>query len=238
MIDNENKYTKMQQWYFDNEANKWSLDYIDAVVGSFNAHNEWPDYETYLWKDIDNLKDKTVLDFGCGPARNLVRWANDVKRIDGVDISDVNLQNGKIWISANNLDVDNFTLYKGDGVSIESVPSDAYDIVMSTIAMQHICVHEIRYNLFKEFYRTLKSGGKITMQMAYGPQVPNKNSVDYYDNYYDATTTNGHADTRVEDPNQLKNDLEKIGFKNFNHYIRPAGPGDDHPNWIFFNAEK
>jgi hypothetical protein len=45
-------------------------------------------------------------------------------------------------------------------------------------------------------------------------------------------------DTRVEDQNFLKEDLEKIGFKDFNFYLRPTGPGDLHQNWIFFNAKK
>ena len=46
------------------------------------------------------------------------------------------------------------------------------------------------------------------------------------------------CDTRVEDPDQIKNDLYKIGFNNFEHWIRPPGPGDNHPNWIFFTAVK
>ena len=32
--------------------------------------------------------------------------------------------------------------------------------------------------------------------------------------------------------------MKEIGFENFNYYIRPVGPGDGHPNWIFFNATK
>jgi hypothetical protein len=45
-------------------------------------------------------------------------------------------------------------------------------------------------------------------------------------------------DTRVESPDELKNDLEQIGFNNFKYYITETGPGDGHPNWIFFNAKK
>lgn len=235
---NNNKYTQMQEAYYDLDASYWTPQFREPVVGSFDAHNNWSDYQIFLWKDIPFLKDKIVLDFGCGPGRNLVKWAKTVKRIDGVDISSINLDKAKLWIENNSLNVNNFTLYKGDGVSIASVPSDSYDIVMSTIAMQHICVHEIRFNLLKEFHRVLKLGGNITIQMGYGPQVPEKNSVDYYENNYDANSTNGHMDTRVENENQIKSDLEKIGFKNFNSYIRPVGPGDTHTNWIFFNAEK
>lgn len=231
----DNNYSKMQENLYNELASQWSPG-RDTVVGSFDKQNNWQDYEDYLWKDITNLKDKNVIDFGCGPGRNLVKWASFFNKIDGVDISSINLEKAKLWISENGLNPDNFNLYKGEGMSIQTVPSNSYDILMSTIAMQHICVYEIRFNLLKEFYRVLKKNGKITIQMGYGPSHPM--SVDYYENFYDANTSNGGMDTRVENVNQLKDDLEKIGFNNFNYYIRPTGPGDMHDNWIFFNAKK
>ena len=63
-------------------------------------------------------------------------------------------------------------------------------------------------------------------------------SVDYYKNHYNAARTNGRTDVYVESPEQLKDDLEKIGFSEFECKIRVAGPGDTHPNWIFFRAKK
>jgi hypothetical protein len=47
-----------------------------------------------------------------------------------------------------------------------------------------------------------------------------------------------HKDTRIESPNEIKSDLEKIGFSNFDYDIRPVGPGDSHSSWIFFRAKK
>jgi ubiquinone/menaquinone biosynthesis C-methylase UbiE len=88
----------------------------------------------------------------------------------------------------------------------------------------------------KEFYRVLKPSGYITIQMGYG--VPSPKTVDYYDNYYDAQSTNRGCDTSIADYTQVEKDLLSIGFKNFNYYIRPTGPGDIHPYWIFFNAQK
>ncbi len=43
----------------------------------------------------------------------------------------------------------------------------------------------------------------------------------------------------VEDPEYLRKDLEKIGFKNFEFWLRPPVPGETaHKHWIFFQATK
>jgi hypothetical protein len=94
-------------------------------------------------------------------------------------------------------------------------------------------------NPFNEYISyILKPKGVITMQMGFGPETPTKESVSYNSNHYDASGTNGQMDTRVESPDELKNDLEQVGFNNFKYYITETGPGDGHPNWIFFSAKK
>jgi SAM-dependent methyltransferase len=233
-MDLNNKYTKMQQSQYDEHASSWTPEDRDHVVGAFDQHNKWKDYDDFLFKNIDT-KDKVALDFGCGPGRNIVKFANSFKQIDGTDISDINLSNAKKWCVYNNLTITP-TLYKSNGIDISNILSDNYDIIFSTICMQHICVNEIRFNLFKEFFRVLKSGGAICKQMGFGDGHPR--TVGYYENNYDAIGTNSLCDTRVNDPNELKSDLEKIGFINFEYDIRPVGPGDGHNNWIFFRAFK
>jgi ubiquinone/menaquinone biosynthesis C-methylase UbiE len=235
-ITTENPYTKMQQDFYDNHAIKWDINNLDAVVGQFNLHNSWEDYGIYLFKDIENIESKVCLDFGCGPGRNIVKFYNKFKRIDGVDISSINIDNAKKWISHNNLSADAVNLYACNGIDLSQIPSEEYDVVMSTICLQHICVYEIRFNYLCEFYRILKPGGQITIQMGYGDT--SVDSVGYYENNYEAISTNRGCDTRVESPDEVKTDLFDIGFTNFNHYIRPTGPGDNHPNWIYFNAQK
>jgi ubiquinone/menaquinone biosynthesis C-methylase UbiE len=233
MVDSHNKYSIMQKEQYDRDASYWSINDRDHVVGTFDQHNIWQDYDLFLFKNIDT-QSKVALDFACGPGRNIVKFNNRFKRIDGVDISEINLSNAKIWCQTNNVKVP--TLYQNGGTDISVVPSNEYDIIFSTIAMQHICVHEIRFSLLKDFYRTIKSKGFICIQMGFGTNHPR--TVGYYENFYDAPGTNSMCDTRVEDPNQLKNDLEKIGFINFDYDIRPVGPGDGHTNWIFFRAQK
>jgi len=233
-----NKYTEMQARQYETWASSWSIDNRDPVVGGFDLHNVWQDYDDYLFKDINKTESKVCIDFGCGPGRNLVKFGDRFKELHGVDISKTNLDNAKIWIEHNGRNISNHKLFLTNGTDLSGIESSTYDVVMSTICFQHICVYDIRYEFLKEFHRILKKGGTLTMQMGFGPKVETKSSVGYYENNIDAEGTNGQMDTRVEDPSELQTDLEKIGFHKFNYYIRPVGPGDGHPNWIFFNATK
>lgn len=233
-MDQDNKYSKMQQRQYDAEASVWSVGFRDPVVGSFDLHNGWADYDEYLFKSVENTNDKIALDFGCGPGRNIVKYADKFVRIDGADISDINLANASVWCQYNNIPVPQ--LFKNNGIDLALVPSNTYDVVFSTICLQHICVHDIRLNLIKEFHRVLKPGGSICLQMGYGTKHPK--TVGYFENNYEATATNSGCDTRVDSYDEPKSDLEKIGFHNFDYDIRPVGPGDHHSNWIFFRATK
>lgn len=229
-------YNKMQQNQYDVDASRWSLNNLDPVVGSFMKHNNWRDYEEYLFLDCKEKLGGSCIDFACGPGRNIEKFNDLFQEFDGVDISQVNLDNAVTWLKHNGRDLDKTVLYKCNGMDLSNINSDKYDVVMSTIALQHICVHEIRYKYFEDFFRILKSDGCFTAQMGYGYKHPQ--SVGYYENYYEALGTNGLMDVRVENENQLKKDLYKIGFTDFRSYIRPVGPGDRHDAWIFFSVRK
>ena len=237
-------YSKLQQYSYDKLASLWSVDQKDFVVGSFNLQNEWEDYNLLFDGMFDfhgnaeylpMAKDRLILDFGCGPGRNLEKYAPNFKRVDGVDISYINLNNAMGWLRDSQAYNDN-VLFKSNGRDLSEIESNTYDAVMSTIVLQHIPVHEIRFNLFREFYRVLGNGGWFTAQMGFGKGK--LGAVDYYKNHYNAARTNGRNDVYVEGPSQLEEDLTKVGFSDFQYWIRPAGPGDTHPNWIFFRAQK
>jgi dTDP-glucose pyrophosphorylase len=238
-IEKFQTYCNMQLNVYEECSKEWDIDNRDHVVGSFDKHNNWNDYNKLLFANIDLNKTNSCLDFGCGPGRNIVKYNNFFEKFDGIDICENNLINAKKWIEHNNLNIDKTSLFKTNGYDLQEINENSYDLIISTITMQHICVYSIRYNLFKEMFRVLRNSGSITIQMGYGKSQGLKDmSVNYYDNFFEAHSTNGGMDVMIENYIDIKNDLLEIGFDNFNYYISKVGPGDKHQHWIFFSAQK
>jgi ubiquinone/menaquinone biosynthesis C-methylase UbiE len=235
MSKNKNDYLTMQNSYYDEYASQWSLDFRDPVVGSYDAHNNWSDYDEFLFKDFDT-KGLVALEYGCGPGRNLVKFSNRFARIDGVDISDVNIEKAKINLEHNGIHGSNLYVTSGDNLSM--IEDNTYDVVFAVICFQHICSHEIRFSILKDVHRVLKSGGKLCFQMGYGGKegIP---TAGYFDDIFDAASTNGHADVSITNEADIQQDLtEKIGYINYKSDIRETGPGDNHRKWIWVQVEK
>src|SRR3989338_1136977 len=169
------RYAFMQKlsYYQLAETSDYSSESMqDRVVGSYGEHDSWKDYDEYLMKYVDaSFENKFALDFGCGPGRNIIKYHNRFKRLDGVDISEKNIKNAKEQLAR--FHVANSELFVNNGRDLAGIPSAAYDFIMSTICLQHICVYSTRYNLLKEFFRVLKPGGRISIQMGYGKNAPN-----------------------------------------------------------------
>jgi SAM-dependent methyltransferase len=225
-------YLNMQRSHYESAAAAWSVVDKNPVVGSYHEHNNFTDYDEYLFPKIDT-SNLIALEYGCGPGRNLIRFHKQFKRIDGVDIGQTNINNAFINIKDAELELPNLYVNSGDDIP---TGDEIYDIVFSVICLQHICVHEIRYKIMQEIYRVLKKGGYFCFQMGYGN--PKINSVPYYTNNYESSTTNGGNDVNVEKYEFLEKDLTEIGFKNFEHNIGKTGPGDGHGNWIWVRVQK
>ena len=131
--------------------------------------------------------------------------------------------------------IDGSQLFLGSGKDFGDAPSGQYDFVMSTICMQHIASHTVRLKILKDMFRVLKLGGWITIQMGFGQN--HRFSVPYHADAYYAKATNGRCDTRVERPEDVENDLLKIGFESFEYNIDNSNV-DRHGKWIYFRAQR
>ncbi len=244
MIDENNKYTKMQRDYYNSTADLMAKE-------NHRKHNSNPDYYGILLSEVKNypdfFKDKTALDFGCGCGRNvknlidLALWY----RVDGCDISHDNIKRAKDYLIHNGVHGSKFFLHTTDGVSLHPIKDNQYDYVMSTIVLQHICVHEIRLSILKDIYRVLKTDGMFSFQIAkYNRFLSSRQFTDYFENNWDALKTNGKVDVSVDKPDDLIKELDQIGFKNISYDIRPEW---DYKNekyftngneWIFVKCYK
>jgi hypothetical protein len=89
----------------------------------------------------------------------------------------------------------------------------------------------------------MKENGFFRFQMGYDPE-PEKLDIsdgrefhDYYENYYDATGTNSRCDVVITNPQQVIDDLTKIGFK-FIDYTISYKWSSEHQYWIYFQCRK
>ncbi len=229
MIDLNNSYTNMQRSQYH--------------TGTTNhlEHNHNPKYWDVLLgdlKDTDRWKGKNALDFACGKGRNVTNMLSlcEWNRVDGIDISYGNIEFCKSEYSNQNSN-----WYCNSGVDVSVLESNEYDFIMSTIALQHIPVYEIRKNIITDLLRVLRPGGLFSFQLGYGKDlsdVVNRPRSQYYENAYSAQSTNSDYDVRVQNEQDVVTDLENIGYVNVSYEIHEAFSDIGHPQWIYIKAYK
>ena len=198
-------------------------------------HNDNPDYWNVLLGDLSNKDfwaNKVALDFGCGKGRNVKNLISlcDWMRVDGVDVSKVNIDHCRAHF-------DESDWYLNNGYNVEDLKSDEYDFIMSTIVLQHIPVYEMRRSLLEDLLRVLKPGGTFVFQMGYGNTLTYKGA-DYNENNWDAPASNGTNDVAVLNENVLVNDLLDIGYCNVKFQIRSSWLDQVHKRWIYVACNK
>ena len=133
-----------------NEAYRlWSSTYDDQPDNVI-LYLEGKLFSEIIVKDV--IKDKNVLDIGCGTGRHWKELLeHKPRKITGIDTSQEMIEKLKtkfpeaeVYLSVNN--------------SLKNIESDAYDIIISTLTLGHINKPE---NYLKEWNRVLRSGGEI-----------------------------------------------------------------------------
>lgn len=230
MVSDSNQYTNMQK--------------VQYSGGTSNhlEHNDNTDYWDILLSDLKNREKwigKVGLDFACGKGRNVTNMLSlsEWDRVDGVDISERNIK-----YCTKSYEGQNSNWYCNNGVDVSDLKDNEYDFIMSTIALQHIPVYDIRKSLITDLLRTLKPNGLFSFQMGFGKTLDNdkwnRPKCGYYDNKYNAVGTNSKHDVRVQSENEIIEDLTQIGFTNIETTIRTSFSDDGHPQWIYVKAYK
>lgn len=257
-------YTQMQKREYENPNVT-----PENIVGQYEWHEEYP-YETFLlYKNGDvrkpifeSTKDKTALDFACGPGRMVKRMMKVFKKVDGCDISNRLIQEARDRVPAADF-------YVTNGNDLGDVPLNYYDFIYCTISMQHIASYQIRESILKSMKCALKNGGKLVLQMAYNPQFPyvkerekylindkqvviyeKDHMADYFGDDFDAQRTNGLHDVGIgeKDLLKIKEDISAIfsniaiWFSNVRDYYHDLN-GQKHSDywatdWIYIYGEK
>jgi len=228
MVNNNNNYTQMQV-----------MQYSDGT-SNHDEHNDNSDYWDILLGDLknkQNWKGKTGLDFACGKGRNVTNMLTlaDWVRVDGIDIS-----NGNIEYCKTNYQSHPSNWYCNNGTDVSDLNDNEYDFIMSTIALQHIPVYDIRKSLITDLLRTLKPGGLFSFQMGFGEglESPIGPRSSYYANTYDAEGTNSHHDVRIHNEEEVVLDLLNIGYTNIKTEVKESYSDSGHTHWIYVKAYK
>jgi len=210
-----------------------------GIIGNYDAHEAYP-YELYLLKSIAEPSSVDALDFGCGPGRMIRRMSSKCRSVDGVDISTELLAMAPAWLEGI---VPVPRLFKNDGLTLAAVPSASYDLVYSTIALQHIPVYSTRLGLFEEFFRVLRPGGHLALQMAFSnlPRQQWPQHAVWSDERWNAPDTNGACDVIItsETIPSVARTFEQCGFRDFEYELGPVPHADAvYTNWIFLYCSK
>jgi SAM-dependent methyltransferase len=204
-------------------------------------HSSNPEYWSKLLaplkKEPHRFKDTAAADFGSGRGRNLANLLDSglFTAVYGVDISPINvlrtrrrLANSPVICSV------------ASGYDVRSIPNDAIGFFMSTITLQHIAPHEIRFRILQDIFRATAPGGLLSFQVGAGTPrgVKAGDFVPWRSNRYDAKGTNGKADCVVDSSEHLANDLEQIGWQDVRLVEGKAWSNPSHEKWLYCSATK
>lgn len=229
----------------------------ETAVGNWQWHEGFP-YESQLLYEggdknrplLSDMGNKSALDFACGPGRMIRRMSKIFNKVDGCDISSSLLNEASNSLS-DLISAKRTNLYLTNGENLGDASKNHYDFIYSTIALQHICVHSIRMNIFKCMAEALKPGGCITLQMAcvdeLGHTFRSHEHADWSEDRISAKGTNSDCDVTITNNtlSKVKSDFNSLfrDTKFWFYDLYELQNGIRHPeywptHWIFINAYK
>ena len=146
-----------------NETKKWwesaSADYqkesnipIDIYYGPSSPNEE-------NLKLIGSVKNKSVLEIGCGGAQCSIAFAKKGAKVTGIDISEEQLKFARELSKKNKVQI---KFYQGDIKKLPQIKSRSQDIVFSAFALHYV---DDLLSCFKEVNRVLKMKGLFVFSL-------------------------------------------------------------------------
>jgi ubiquinone/menaquinone biosynthesis C-methylase UbiE len=136
--------------YWNNQADFWAKN----IQSSNDVFRDLLSLPAFL-KFIGNIKDKKVLDVGCGEGYNTRRFAQKGALITGVDLSKKMIQNAQKEEKRKPFGI---KYYNTSWSDLSPFKDNSFDIVLSTLALMDGPGYE---EALKKFYRILKPAGKL-----------------------------------------------------------------------------
>ncbi|MCB0352948.1 MAG: glycosyltransferase [Bdellovibrionales bacterium] len=116
-------------------------------------------------KDISALREKRVLELGCGVGRMLRAASEECSEVVGIDVSDVALTKAEELLS----DRENITLVQGNGIDLHPLEDNSFDLVYSFAALSSVPAQIIARYLH-EMQRVVKPNGVVRLQLYLGTE--------------------------------------------------------------------
>ena len=144
----------------------WMNDSVNSL-SDFWATGERDFQALFSDVDLENAKNLSFLELGCGVGRLLRSAAKYSQNIVGVDISPVALKVARQLLQ----DTSNIQYVAGEGDNLKDIPENSVDFAYSFAVFQHLPAIVLSKYLL-ELNRVLKSGGVAKIQLFIGEETP------------------------------------------------------------------
>ena len=192
------------------EISNLTLEHYDRHAEEFwegtRDHDVSQNIEALL-KSIEGEPPSTILDFGCGPGR-------DLKRFSGLGHIAIGLE-GSARLAAMARAYSGCEVWQQDFLKLD-LPAGYFDGVFANAALFHVPSQELS-RVLRELRATLKPGGVL---FSSNPRGDNEEGWNHgrYGAYHDLETWQRY--------------ISAAGFVELTHYYRPAGLPRDKQPWL------
>ena len=160
-----------------------------------------------LLRHIQAAPPLTILDFGCGPGRDLRAFVQRGHRVIGLEGAQALAEMARAWSACE--------VWQQDFLKLE-LPEACFDGVFANASLFHVPRQELP-RVLRQLHATLKPGGVL---FSSNPRGNNEEDIkgERYGAYYDLATWRAY--------------LAAAGFAELEHYYRPAGLPCEQQPWL------